>query len=123
MSATPLEPHQRLTRSRLLAHREELAAAAVEHLAHDLPGADPLWRAVDQVEQLLHDQFPHDWRRAYAQWIHADAREAAGVDADLDQQVLDDRLAIDEPGRVRPWWETDASVFGDHRAEGFRKPH
>jgi putative membrane protein len=57
------------------------------------------------------------------QWIHADEREAELVDADLDQQVLEDRLTIDEPGRVRPWWETDASVFGDHRARGFHKPH
>jgi putative copper resistance protein D len=55
------------------------------------------------------------------QWIHADAREAQRVDADLDEQVLHDELTISEPGRVRPWWETDASVFGEDRARGFRR--
>jgi putative membrane protein len=60
------------------------------------------------------------------QWIRADAREAAAVDARLDQ--LDapqpgtpaDAPPVDEPDRVRPWWETDGRVFGTERSARYR---
>jgi putative membrane protein len=65
------------------------------------------------------------------QWIRADAREAALVDARLDAAAVapgpgerapsgpDDDPAA-ERGRVRPWWETDGSVFGAERAARYR---
>jgi putative copper resistance protein D len=54
------------------------------------------------------------------QWVRSDAREAARVDAALDGPSL---VSIDEgeSGSDRPWWERDASVFGD-RAGQFRRP-
>ncbi len=62
------------------------------------------------------------------QWIHADAREARRVDAALDRAALERRLrtpvSLDEPpppDRERPWWETDASVFGADRAARLRR--
>lgn len=62
------------------------------------------------------------------QWIRADAREARAVDADLDRAAVERRLrtpvALDEvpaPDTDRPWWETDASVFGDARAARLRR--
>jgi putative membrane protein len=59
-------------------------------------------------------------------WVRSDAREAARVDRALDHA---DRAALDHSGRAavapveltRPWWETDASVFGD-RAGQFQRP-
>ena len=53
------------------------------------------------------------------QWVRADARHAAVIDARLDAHGP----APDEanPGELqRPWWETDASVFGE-RAKNFRR--
>jgi putative membrane protein len=62
------------------------------------------------------------------QWIRADAREAHRVDADLDRAALERRLrtpvSLNEeppPDRERPWWETDASVFGEARAGRLRR--
>jgi cytochrome c oxidase assembly factor CtaG len=52
------------------------------------------------------------------QWVRADARHAAVIDARLDAHGP----APDEtnPGELqRPWWETDASVFGE-RARNFK---
>ncbi len=61
------------------------------------------------------------------QWIRADAREASALDAELDREALERRVrtpvALDEQpddGLDKPWWERDASVFGD-RAEKFRR--
>ncbi len=44
------------------------------------------------------------------QWYRSDTREAKEVD----QRLTDDEL-------TRPWWEEDASVFGD-RADRYRRP-
>ena len=52
------------------------------------------------------------------QWVRADARQAAVIDARLDAHGP----AADEanPAELqRPWWETDASVFGE-RAKQYR---
>ncbi|HSP37703.1 MAG TPA: cytochrome c oxidase assembly protein [Frankiaceae bacterium] len=74
------------------------------------------------------------------QWIRADAREAAAVDARLDaieatsppagdsaspdsaapDSAAPDRPAAEQPDRVRPWWETDGRVFGTDRAARYR---
>jgi putative copper resistance protein D len=59
-------------------------------------------------------------------WIRSDRREAARVDRALD---LDERRpaasaatrVADRAGFTRPWWETDASVFGN-RASQFERP-
>jgi putative copper resistance protein D len=51
------------------------------------------------------------------QWVRSDARDAARIDRALDQAVAPasppttPRAPGD--GFTRPWWETDASVFGD----------
>lgn len=62
------------------------------------------------------------------QWIRADSREARAVDADLDRAATERRLrtpvTLDEappPDTDRPWWESDASVFGDARAARLRR--
>ncbi len=74
------------------------------------------------------------------QWIKADARQAAAVDALLDAGV-DARAARREdaqqarqvagvavvepdperPGMDRPWWETDAGVLGERRSAQLRR--
>ena len=52
------------------------------------------------------------------QWVRADARHAAVVDARLDAHSTP--ATEDNPGELqRPWWETDASVFGE-RAKTFK---
>lgn len=51
MTHPQLDSIHRLGHHQLLAHRDELATAAVEHPAHDLPGADVLFRAVHLVEE------------------------------------------------------------------------
>jgi putative copper resistance protein D len=51
-------------------------------------------------------------------WIRSDAREAARVDRALDAAAVR-TTDPDESSSDRPWWETDASVFGD-RADQFR---
>jgi cytochrome c oxidase assembly factor CtaG len=54
-------------------------------------------------------------------WIRTDEREAITIDARLDEQ---EQVAVAaDPGAdlQRPWWETDAEVFGDRRAAAFRK--
>jgi putative copper resistance protein D len=60
------------------------------------------------------------------QWFRADARDARQID-----EVLDTAAALDRPGtagdhavddaRDRPWWESDASVFGDRAAQFQRR--
>ncbi|GAA5180540.1 hypothetical protein GCM10023322_13070 [Rugosimonospora acidiphila] len=92
-------------------------------------GADLLWcigEAIDvPVLALL-----------IIQWIRSDARDAASVDLALDRAAVEEatrrreraatpaeRAAADaesEDGLARPWWESDASVFGD-RADAFRR--
>ena len=52
------------------------------------------------------------------QWVRADARHAAVIDARLDAHGPAPTEA--NPGELqRPWWETDASVFGE-RAKQYR---
>jgi putative membrane protein len=54
-------------------------------------------------------------------WIRTDEREAVAIDRQLDQQ---ERVAAAEDPAAdlqRPWWETDAEVFGDRRAAALRK--
>lgn len=60
------------------------------------------------------------------QWFRADARDARHIDEVLDVAAAVDgrRAGRDEgvdDGGDRPWWETDASVFGD-RAAQFERP-
>lgn len=72
MTHPQLNSIHRLRRHQLLAHREELATAAVEHLGHDLPGSDVLFRAVHLVEELIRVEFPATWQEHYADWISRD---------------------------------------------------
>lgn len=50
-------------------------------------------------------------------WVRADARQAAVIDARLDAHSPPPSEG-NTGDRQRPWWETDASVFGD-RAKDF----
>jgi putative membrane protein len=60
------------------------------------------------------------------QWFRSDARDARHID-----ELLDTAAAVEGPraaadravgdGRDRPWWETDASVFGDRAAQFQRR--
>jgi putative copper resistance protein D len=52
-------------------------------------------------------------------WVRADARQAAAVDAAA--QATEDAEDASDPDLQRPWWETDASVFGE-RAKNYRRP-
>jgi cytochrome c oxidase assembly factor CtaG len=63
------------------------------------------------------------------QWVRSDARDAARVDRDLDTAVPA-MVGGDQPGSggieddcdlSLPWWEVDASVFGD-RAGRYQRP-
>lgn len=67
------------------------------------------------------------------QWVRSDARDAVRVDRELDAIDAAERAAVgaDRPGTAgatpddgltRPWWETDASVFGDRAARFQRDP-
>lgn len=60
-------------RARLLSRREQLATAAIEHTSHNLPGADLIWQAVQQVEEDLQERFPATWARRNADWANRDA--------------------------------------------------
>lgn len=73
-----LDAANRLRRRQLLAHREELTTAAVEHLGHDLPRADVLFRTVHLVEELIRVEFPAAWQEHYAEWVHRDADRLHG---------------------------------------------
>jgi putative copper resistance protein D len=65
-------------------------------------------------------------------WIRADEREAQLVDRQLDLErpltTSVDGAAegpLDKPRDTpldKPWWETDARVFGDRRAAAFQRP-
>jgi putative membrane protein len=54
-------------------------------------------------------------------WIRTDEREAVIIDRQLDQQEEIAASADAEVDLQRPWWETDAAVFGDRRSEALRK--
>ncbi|MEV6931545.1 cytochrome c oxidase assembly protein [Dactylosporangium sp. NPDC051485] len=62
------------------------------------------------------------------QWVRADAREARTVDAALDTVAAgggSGSPGAEDPGDGldRPWWETDASVFGDRASHFQRREH
>ncbi len=71
--ATAPEPLRDYQLRKLLTRREKLADAASEALGHDLPGADLLWQAVQQVEERLRQDFPAVWVLSNAEWVAADA--------------------------------------------------
>ena len=54
-------------------------------------------------------------------WIRTDEQEAVTIDRQLDQQELAAIATDSEADLQRPWWETDATVFGDRRATAYRK--
>jgi hypothetical protein len=102
MTHPQLNSIHRLRRHQLLAHREELATAAVEHLGHDLPGADVLFRAVHLVEELIRVEFPATWQEYYADWISRDADRLH----DADTPRPSDRTFVEDVWRA--WWEDSA---------------
>jgi hypothetical protein len=55
------------------------------------------------------------------QWVRSDARDAARIDRTLDQAVAPASPPTTPRGPgdgfTRPWWETDASVFGDRAGQ------
>jgi putative copper resistance protein D len=98
--------HDLLAPSVFLAHHSATAAHASQ-----VRGGEVLW----VIAEIL--DIPFLAALVY-QWVRADARHAALVDARLDAHGP----APDEanPGELqRPWWETDASVFGE-RAKTFK---
>lgn len=58
--------------NRLLARRERVAEAAAAHTAHDLPGADLLWQALDDLEETIRHRFPQVWRDHFPNWVALD---------------------------------------------------
>jgi putative membrane protein len=58
------------------------------------------------------------------QWYRSDARQAAQVDRVLDAATEPVQgpaiIGVPDDGMTRPWWEQDASVFGD-RARQYRR--
>ncbi|NJC73477.1 cytochrome c oxidase assembly protein [Planosporangium thailandense] len=72
------------------------------------------------------------------QWVRSDARDAVRVDRELDAIDAAERAAVgagpigagpvgaddagSDDGMTRPWWEADASIFGDRAARYQRPP-
>ena len=54
-------------------------------------------------------------------WIRTDEREAIVIDRQLDRREQELASADAEVDLQRPWWESDAAVFGDRRAAAFRR--
>ena len=54
-------------------------------------------------------------------WIRTDEREAVTIDRSSTSRSSPRPLTDSEADLQRPWWETDATVFGDRRAAAFRK--
>lgn len=97
--------HDLLAPSVFLAHHSAAAAQASQ-----VHGGEVLW----VIAEVLDVPF---LAALIFHWVRADARHAAVIDARLDAHAP----APDEtnPGDLqRPWWETDASVFG-RRANAF----
>ena len=67
------EPLREYKLRKLLTRRQKLADAGIELLCHDLPGADLIWQAVHQVEELLRRDYPEVWAKSNADWVAADA--------------------------------------------------
>lgn len=72
----------------------------------------------------------------FRQWVRADREEALAVDQQLDAEAqrlalrrpvtvaeaLGEPEAAQSPHVLAPWWEQDASVFGDARSRAWRQP-
>jgi putative membrane protein len=60
-------------------------------------------------------------------WIKTDEREAATIDRALDARASNEQSGLDPtptPERDVPWWEIDATVFGERRGAAYRRgPH
>lgn len=98
--------HDLLAPGVFLAHHS--AAAAHTSQVH---GGEVLW----VIAEIL--DIPFLAALVY-QWVRADARHAAVIDARLDAHGPPPDES--NPGELqRPWWETDASVFGE-RAKTFK---
>lgn len=67
------EPLRDYRLRKLLTRRQQLADAGIELLCHDLPGADLIWQTVQQVEELLRQDYPEVWAKSNAGWAAADA--------------------------------------------------
>jgi hypothetical protein len=67
------EPLRDYRLKKLLVRRQSLSTAAIEHLCHDLPGADLLWQAVHQTEEQLRHEYPEVWTQSNTEWVAADA--------------------------------------------------
>ncbi|MGY1987137.1 hypothetical protein ACI792_13010 [Blastococcus sp. SYSU DS0669] len=74
------EPLYDYLRRRLLAQRERLSVAAIEHTAHDLPGGDLLWQAVHDTEEALRKSYPRLWERHQDEWVTTDAARLHSVE-------------------------------------------
>jgi putative membrane protein len=99
--------HDLLAPSVFLGHHSAVAAHASQ-----VRGGEVLW----VISEILDIPF---LAALVFQWVRADARHAAVVDARLDAHGP--APDPDNPGELqRPWWETDASVFGE-RAKNFRR--
>jgi putative membrane protein len=95
-----------LAPSVFLAHHTHLAAHTSQ-----VHGGEVIW----VIAELLDIPF---LAALVIQWVRADVRHAAVVDARLDAHGP--APTEDNPGELqRPWWETDASVFGE-RAKNYR---
>lgn len=82
----------------LLARRERLAQAAVEHVSHQLPGAASLWTALDDVEETIREADRATWARLYPEWA---ARDTERLHMPEDPQPESCRLCS-APDRSRP---------------------
>lgn len=67
------EPLHDYRLNKLLARRESLASAAIEHECHNLPGADQLWQAVQHLEEQVRHDHPQVWAQFNTDWVAADA--------------------------------------------------
>ena len=95
------EPLRDYRLRKLLTRRTSLATAAAEHLAHDLI-ADPLWQAVDQVEEQLRREFPAAWEASYADWVTADAARLHSPDRPAPDTCWICRQRQDPDAGIRP---------------------
>ncbi|MGY1762333.1 hypothetical protein ACI79G_14935 [Geodermatophilus sp. SYSU D00779] len=99
-SANAPEPLRDYQLRKLLTRRQALADAAVEHLCHDLPGADLLWQAVGRVEDRLRREYPAVWARSNGDWVATDAARLHTAD----------RPAPDSCRICRQWQVPDVEV-------------
>jgi hypothetical protein len=86
---------------KLLNRRLSLAKAAAEHLSHDLI-TDPLWQAVDQVEEQLRREFPAVWEKSYTDWVATDAARLHTADRPAPDSCWICRQRQDPEAKIRP---------------------